>query len=456
MTLGPRIPCLLYPYRNAEAIKQSLESIANCSDILDLYVIENKSDRTDAAIRPYVEGMVRAGVVKKYILFDENISNNAMTLSIEMLRSEISSASHVILSDLDLIVQPGLIEEQIAILDHFSELFACGMQVDPDSWGENFAKIAEHHKALIAERSKIDLPYIPLWSGMWMAMFRSSELLPIVDAANRNGYRLTDGVVGRFGRLWLGKTWAITRHSVGQDLTRRLPEEDGYPALKAANGMRFVEHSPEDGRYSLYNHDLVSGGVIYDGQSWQSFEPRPFDPPAVKRDRTRWDEDPLFRRLSTGRRRFDTAYISFKPPKMTRRPGLYVWLRDEAVAPNSIPDFGGDKAILHLADEPLAPQLCGLFGVVRVDELFQPAAARFRDRSLRAARELVKPDGVVRGSAPAGPEEGVAPDVLVALEAEFERAGLSPPVLVPGPAGKRRAGAAVEFETHPIGAPADA
>jgi hypothetical protein len=428
MTKTRSIPTLLFPYRNYSAAKRSLESIVECADLLKLYVIESPSDKTDSLLKPYFIDMVDAGLVEKYILFDDNISNNSLLLSLRMLREEIEDSKYTILSDLDLFVPRGLIEEQVNIVAAHEEIFACGMQVDYSSWGESLADLAEYHRALQAERSAAPTPYIPFWSGMWMTMFRTAELYAAVDAAVENGCRLTDGVVGRFGRLLFRKGWVITREHVGQDFTRGLPPDDDYRTIKEANKLHFAAYSPEGPALALYNHDLVADGAIYHDRIWRRFTSPPLDPPALKQFRSTWEEDPVARAVAAAQRSFASAYVSWKPPRTSYPAGLYIWLRDagELQTPNSLVSFGGDKAIVHLGDEPVAPALRGLSDEVHLLDFFHPKGAEHRARALRAASELVRPDGLVYIHSPAATER-LAVEALGKLQTVFSTLGLRPP-----------------------------
>jgi hypothetical protein len=128
-----RIPCYVLVFHDAPTIAASLDWLAAWRDRLELIVLENPSEATGTAIRPDVEARLARGDVARYLLFDENISNNAFEVALAIDRGRWRDAPYVLLTDGDLVGGDGWLDEQVALLDRRPEVFACGIRLDMDN-----------------------------------------------------------------------------------------------------------------------------------------------------------------------------------------------------------------------------------------------------------------------------------------------------------------------------------
>jgi hypothetical protein len=391
-----RIPCILIAYNNPSVALESLSSVVAASDLLDIYVVELMSVSTESKSKPIMEQFVREGKVNKYILFDENISNNAVNLVFELLKNELANSTFVILSDLDIIIDPASVYEQIAIMLSNDNVFSCSVQIDTSRWREQYSETTGKLDRGIAEASAFPTQYIEHWTGMWMTMFRTNELLTALSVMDRNGYRLTDGMVNRFGKMILKKTWVMTRYAKGRDLNRERENAD-YSESTEDSRMRLGRSSPETGRYALFNHDLVSSCTVFDGAAHNRVDSKPMMRPAVKRHRDGWDDDPLYKLIVEGQISFERAFIVMSPPRLEGSPGLYVWLHPSATPPNSIPFYGEDKAVLHVNQDGLPSELRSLVHDVYLADALASEGVGGVQWRMKVTRHLLVPGGLVRG-----------------------------------------------------------
>ncbi len=104
--MNTKIPCIVLIFYNFEIIKKSLEFLAEYSDRLDLYIIENPSIHTETKIKPYILNLVNKNIVSKYVLFSNNISNNAIEIFFkhEMVK-QLEQYKYILFTDGDVTVK---------------------------------------------------------------------------------------------------------------------------------------------------------------------------------------------------------------------------------------------------------------------------------------------------------------------------------------------------------------
>lgn len=100
-----KILCVVIVFFDFDIIRKTLDFLIQNSHQYDLVVVENPSEFTENLIKPYIISLLESGKINSYILFDKNITNNAIevVLDSEQLISW-SNYGYVLLTDGDLTV----------------------------------------------------------------------------------------------------------------------------------------------------------------------------------------------------------------------------------------------------------------------------------------------------------------------------------------------------------------
>lgn len=353
------IPCMILTHGRDGVNRQSLDAVLNCDARLDVDIVDNPSVLEDGSFAEYARQLVTNGRIRSFTRFDVNISNNAVLLFL-LDNLERYSNEYVILSDGDVIPPNGLVEEQIAILERHSDVFACGLRIDATSWSDTLNVKADLVQRFNTNRFETD-DYVDSATGLWMTMFRGPELRLLLGAMVQNGIRFTDANLKRFGGILFEKKWVATKRSIGRELNR---EHEDYYDAKATSTTAFARHSPEPAgsRYSTWNHDIVA-----DATSWQGKQDRrvvyPPLAPATPRFRGSIDNDPVVQALHSGVVTQEAGYVS-RHSSQASRPGLAMVLADGKV-PTGIPRLPGGRTILFISPDDAAGSR--LYGLRQID-----------------------------------------------------------------------------------------
>jgi hypothetical protein len=182
-----KIACFLVAFMHIEVLKRSLGSVisekkrlAENEIKLDIYIIENNSIATKETIEPYLLQLVQEGDIYQYFQFSENIINNAVDAILQNNWFQFDEYDYVILTDGDIEVPLGCIDEQRFILDTCQEVMACALTLDTTSWQVSDdihnRGIELFKKTQQLRQENMTLPYIPQEGGMWFVMFRSGSI----------------------------------------------------------------------------------------------------------------------------------------------------------------------------------------------------------------------------------------------------------------------------------------
>ena len=116
-------------YKNTEHFFQCLDSLLETPNC-DFYVIENKSD-TDITNEMF--GLISEGKIMKYVLFEENIANNAPRIFFLERILDFLDYKYIVYTDGDVVPDKGWLEECKKALDNNKHLFVIGTDLYMDN-----------------------------------------------------------------------------------------------------------------------------------------------------------------------------------------------------------------------------------------------------------------------------------------------------------------------------------
>ena len=389
------IPCLIVSHGLDSINQLSLRSIIDCDSRLEIDVVHNPSPDESGEFITFARRMVDDGAVRTLCIFDENISNNAVLVHLLKHREALSAAEFVILSDGDVLAPVGCVDEQISILRNHPDLLACGLRMDAERWTDDLSV-----KADLVERYNTDRyvhgDYVKSATGMWLVLFRSTQLFVILDAMVRNGIRLTDGNIKRMGHWLFRQHWVATKQHIGRELNRERPN---YWDTKSRSTAKFHLHSPEPPtvRYAVWNHDLVTGAACF----WKRTQTRvEFPPllPAVSRDRHVLGNDPVIAGFADGHLKHRYGFLS-KAVSSPIEPGLHFIANDSrANCYSSVPHLTGESSLFFLNALPLEGNE-GLSALewIETGVVLTQARPEFALCTIGNLFRFCKPDGYISG-----------------------------------------------------------
>ncbi|MGH1276959.1 hypothetical protein ACQVWA_26795 [Bacillus cereus] len=229
--MNTKIPCIVLIFYNFDIIKKSLEFLAEYSDRLDFYIIENPSIHTETKIKPYILSLVNKNIVSKYVLFSNNISNNAIEIFFkhEMVK-QLEQYKYILFTDGDVTVKNNdFLSEEIQILDQHPEVFTCGVTINLDNLPlQNYPTAGSWIPPIIKE--------FPLFNegltGGQLLLFRTKEFLKYLEYIQLHNLKFVDGTMHTFCYKILNKKWARTKNSECIHLTWDIYSDKNHPYHK--------------------------------------------------------------------------------------------------------------------------------------------------------------------------------------------------------------------------------
>jgi hypothetical protein len=233
------IPCYVLVFHDAPTVRTSLDWLTGFADRLELVVVENPSEHTDAEIRPYVESLLAQGAIARYLLLDDNISNNAFEVALEHERARWEGAGHVLLTDGDLVADDaGWLDEQLAILRH-PEVFACGIRLSMDNLPvEAFPEAVGWVPPPRAEHGD----WVEGLTGLHLVLLGAADLAAYGRYRAANRLRFVDSTMHHFAYRVLDRRWARTKYAAARHLTWDLYADPEHPYTRFKTGKSLREH----------------------------------------------------------------------------------------------------------------------------------------------------------------------------------------------------------------------
>jgi hypothetical protein len=233
-----RIPCYVLAFHDAPTVRASLDWLTGFGDRLELVVVENPSERTEGEIRPYVEGLLAAGAVDRYLLMDENITNNAFEVALEHERTRWEGGERVLLTDGDLVGDAGWLDEELAIVAR-PEVFACGIRLSMENLPlEAFPEATGWVPPARAEHED----WIEGLTGLHLVMLGADGLAAYSRFRAANRLRFLDSTMHHFCYRVLDRHWARTKLSEARHLTWDLYADPEHPYTRFKTGKSLREH----------------------------------------------------------------------------------------------------------------------------------------------------------------------------------------------------------------------
>ncbi len=250
MTTDKKIPCIFLAFFDKPTIKKSLEWLIK-EEVFDIHVIENFSQNTEKDIKPFLMEKLDKGEIKKYILFDQNISNNAFQVVLENEHIDLSHSKYICLTDGDVIsTGDGWLQKQIDVLETCPEVFACAIYIDDKNLPiEAFpnAKIWLHKPRSITDK------YIEVATGHHMVLLETKYIKPFLKFIRERNMKYLDVSFMKFANS-LKKKWTTIKDIKLVHLTWDLYSDLSHPYTVMKLGKSLQNH---------WNHSRVSNYFIY-------------------------------------------------------------------------------------------------------------------------------------------------------------------------------------------------
>ena len=239
-----KIPTLVLIYFDYPTIYQSLEFLTKLSSLLDIYVIENPSSQTKEYIRPYILRLKENLLIKKYILFDKNISNNAVEVYLKSNEIRLDEYDYVIVTDGDLVCEKNnhgfnnWLVEEIKIIKN-PEIFSCSIQLDLAN-----LPVTSFPESInwIPDPISVQHDYIEGLSGLHFSIFRTSSFLGFFDFLQKNNMRFLDSHIHWYSYEYLHLKLARTKLSTAKHLTWDLYQDLNHPYTQLKLSKKLSEH----------------------------------------------------------------------------------------------------------------------------------------------------------------------------------------------------------------------
>lgn len=253
-----KTPCLIFAYYNFDVISKTLPVITRDNGHeFEVIVVENKSVHTDDKFVPFISEYIRRGEVSKHIIFDENITNNAMHVVLNSDLVDLNLSKFTVLSDADVLPGAGWFDECVRVLEEHPEVFVCAPSMD-------FTNFKEEHVPKL--RKEWD-GYLEIVSGNWLSVYRSHQLVDMISFFNENGWSFRDAHIHRYCYDILNMRVATAKTAKCRELTKDLLSEE-YVTVRTATNKLFASR-----KENVWCHNLYSPFRVYDKLGFKCFGP---------------------------------------------------------------------------------------------------------------------------------------------------------------------------------------
>lgn len=269
-----KIPCFVFIYHQIDFIKQTLDFLLDYTEEIEIYIVENKSINTEKIIRPYISNLVNSGQVKKYFLFETNITNNAMEMVLESPEVNLNNSEYVLLTDADLVPNnKDWLQEEISILRNNFEVFCCGINLDLSNLPVDVIPKAVNWYP--PAKATYD-DYIEGVTGHHFVLMRTGELKSFLDYMHKSNLKYRDSEMHRYCYHVLNKKWARTKQTQARHLKWDVVKVSAHPYLQRKQLVK-----------DIWNHNFYCSYEVYGRDYYAKQE----TPQALKSGKV-FDEDP--------------------------------------------------------------------------------------------------------------------------------------------------------------------
>lgn len=230
-----------------------MDCLLQYSDRLDFTVVENKSIHTDSTIKPYLLKLVEDKRISRYVLFEQNITMNALKKTFDLGLVNLSGSKYVMITDGDLVVNNAdFLSEQLHIMESHPELFACGISLCTDNLPLNNYPDAEHW---ISGNINEYEDYIETLTGAHLTLIRAQDFKDYLTYSTQMNHTILDVMMHEFCYKVLGKKWGKTKISKAVHLTWDIYGDSNHPYQKWKSQMNLHE---------LFIHDHYCPYEVYE------------------------------------------------------------------------------------------------------------------------------------------------------------------------------------------------
>jgi hypothetical protein len=242
--MSTKIPCAVIVFYNADIIFKTVEFLLHYSDRLDITVIENKSIHTDSLIKPYMLKLVKEKKISHYVLFEQNITMNAFRVTFEHGVIDLSGNEYVLITDGDLIVNNSdFLSEQLAIMTHHPEVFACGVSLSKHNLPLN---IYPNAGTWIPNDFNEYEDYFEAVTGFHLTLMRAEPFLDYLTYSKRMNHKILDVFMHQYCYGVLGQKWARTKVSEAIHLTWDVYADSSHPYQQWKSTLDLYHHFVHD------------------------------------------------------------------------------------------------------------------------------------------------------------------------------------------------------------------
>ena len=237
-----KIPCVVLVYYNFDIIKETIDFLA-ADERLILYVLENRSEYTNSLIKPYLLKKQADGFIKKYVLFDKNISNNAYELFFDANLIE-EKSEFILVTDGDMVVPSvqGIInwlDEELVIINEFDDIECCGINLNPKNlpkdnpfFNENINPIYNCKNWEPDKYGIVRNDYVEADTGVHLLLFKRTVFEEFLVKRKKMGLRFLDESMRHFIKFEKNLKWVVTKFNYCTHLTWDIYNDSEHPYTK--------------------------------------------------------------------------------------------------------------------------------------------------------------------------------------------------------------------------------
>jgi hypothetical protein len=221
-----KITCYVLIFDQVDIIKRSLDFLVQYANKLDLIIIENPSPNTPK-IKSIVDTYGKSGLIKRYYLFEKNITGNAYDIVFNVEKEIIKNSPYILITDGDLYSKDeDWLKEELNILKQHPEVFACGVSLDmsnlPIKQFPDAANWIPPDKGTFPD-------FFEATTGGHLLMFRGGQFYEYMKWQANNKLNFVDSIMHRYCYEVLNKKWARTKKAKAYHLTWDLYRDKRHP-----------------------------------------------------------------------------------------------------------------------------------------------------------------------------------------------------------------------------------
>lgn len=233
-----KIICYVLLFDQTDIIRQTLDFLTGYANNLEIVAIENPSTNTPK-IKKLVDGYGKAGLIKRYYLFDDNITGTAYEIVINHEQARLKKNRMVLLTDGDLTCKdPDWLTEEVNILKRNPSVFACGISLDMSNLP--VAAFPEAKNWIPPDKQE-HADFYETSTGAHLLLMRTKGLFDFMKWQKQNDMNFLDSHMHQYCHEVLGQKWARTKRSKAYHLTWDLYRDKSHPYTRLKTNKSFKE-----------------------------------------------------------------------------------------------------------------------------------------------------------------------------------------------------------------------